>query len=186
LNLRSWSAATDLVRDWEAAGEIGVVKRPEVPTIADAVERFLVDTKAQKLSGETVRKYENLLNRRFLPWCEEKGLRYFKQIGVEEMRQFRATWTDSPNYATKNLERLRSFFRFCEQDEWIAKNPARAVKAPRVREKPTLPFSTAEIQRTSVGRGERRAGRHVRLLDPIEASAVGRRRRRSHSLDIGT
>jgi hypothetical protein len=147
LNLRSWSAATDLVRDWEAAGEIGVVKRPEVPTIAEAVERFLVDTKAQKLSGETVRKYENLLNRRFLPWCEEKGLRYFKQIGVEEMRQFRATWTDSPNYATKNLERLRSFFRFCQQDDWIAKNPARAVKAPRVREKPTLPFSAAEMQR---------------------------------------
>jgi integrase/recombinase XerD len=147
LNLRSWSAATDLVRDWEAAGEIGVVKRPELPTIAEAVERFFVDIKAQNLSGETIRKYENLLNQRFLPWCEEKGFRYFKQIGVEEMRQFRATWTDSPNYATKNLERLRSFFRFCQQDDWIAKNPARAVKAPKVRERPTLPFSTSEMQR---------------------------------------
>jgi hypothetical protein len=28
------------VRDWEAAGEIGVVKKPEVPTIAEAVEKF--------------------------------------------------------------------------------------------------------------------------------------------------
>src|SRR6185295_1699034 len=35
----------------------------------------------------------------------------------------------------------------CQQDDWIAKNPARAVKAPRVREKPTLPFSSAEMQR---------------------------------------
>src|SRR4051812_48771059 len=43
LNLRSWSAATDLVRDWEAAGEIGVVKRVEVPNVAEAVEKFFVD-----------------------------------------------------------------------------------------------------------------------------------------------
>jgi hypothetical protein len=53
------------VRDWEAAGEIGVVKHVEVPTIAEAVEKFFVDAKAQHLSHETIRKYENLLNRRF-------------------------------------------------------------------------------------------------------------------------
>jgi integrase/recombinase XerD len=147
LNLRSWSAATDLVRDWEAAGEIGVVKRVEVPTIASAVEKFFVDAKAQHLSHETMRKYENLLNKRLLPWCADKGFRYLKQLGVEEMREFRATWADSPIYATKNLERLRSFFRFCQQGDWIAKNPARAVKAPKSKDKPTLPFSRSEMER---------------------------------------
>jgi integrase/recombinase XerD len=147
LNLRSWSAATDLVRDWEAAGEIGVVKRAAVPTIAEAIEKFFTDAKAQHLSRETIRKYENLLNKRFLPWCVDKGFRYLKQLGVEEMREFRATWADSPIYATKNLERLRSFFRFCQHDDWIAKNPARAVKAPKVKDKPTLPFSKPEMQR---------------------------------------
>ncbi len=40
LDLRSWEAATDLVRAWEASGEIGVVK-PEVPTIKEAVKKFL-------------------------------------------------------------------------------------------------------------------------------------------------
>jgi integrase/recombinase XerD len=147
LNLRSWSAATDLVRDWEAAGEIGVVKHVEVPTIAEAVEKFFVDANAQHLSGETIRKYENLLNKRLLPWCADKGFRYLKQLGVEEMRAFRASWSDSANYATKNLERLRSFFRFCQQGDWIAKNPARAVKAPKVKNTPTLPFSKSEMQR---------------------------------------
>ncbi len=147
LDLRSWTAATDLVRDWESAGEIGAVKKPEVPTIAEAVEKFLADAKAQKLSGETIRKYENLLNRRFLPWCASKGFRHLKQLGVEEMRQFRATWTDSASYATKNLERLRAFFRFCMHDDWIAKNTARAVKAPQATDKPTLPFSRKEIKR---------------------------------------
>jgi integrase/recombinase XerD len=147
LNLRSWSAATDLVRDWEAAGEIGVVKRVEVPNIAQAVEKFFVDAKAQHLSGETIRKYDNLLKKRLLPWCEDRGLRYLKQLGVEQIREFRATWTDSPIYATKNLERLRSFFRFCQHGDWIAKNPARPVKAPKVKDKPTMPFSAPEMQR---------------------------------------
>ena len=96
LDLRSWSAATDLVRDWEATGEIGTVKKPDIPTISEALERFLADAKAQRLSGETIRKDQNLLNKRFLPWCESKRYRYLKQLGVEEMRQFRATWNTAP------------------------------------------------------------------------------------------
>jgi integrase len=147
LDLRSWSAATDLVRDWVASGEIGVIKKADVPSIAEAVEKFFTDLKAQQLSGETIRKYENLLNKRFLPWCESKGYRYLKQLGVEEMRQFRAGWADSALYATKNLERLRAFFRFCMQDEWIARNPARSVKAPKVTDRPTLSFSKPEMER---------------------------------------
>jgi site-specific recombinase XerD len=76
-----------------------------------------------------------------------KHYRYLKQLGVEQVRQFRATWSDSANYATKNLERLRAFFRFCVHDDWISKNPARAVKAPKVRDAPTLPFSRREMAR---------------------------------------
>jgi hypothetical protein len=132
---------------WKSTAKIGAVKKPEIPTIAEAVEKFLADAKAQKLSAETIRKYESLLNRRFLPWCESKGFRLLKQLGVEEMRQFRATWTDGAIYATKNLERLRAFFRFCMHDDWIAKNPARAVKAPQAADKPTLPFSQREMKR---------------------------------------
>jgi hypothetical protein len=56
LDLRSWSAATDLARNWEASGEIGVVKKPDIPTIAEEgganravpalylILRFLVDS----------------------------------------------------------------------------------------------------------------------------------------------
>jgi hypothetical protein len=37
------------VRDWGAAGEIGVVKCVEVPNIAEAVEKFFVDAKVFRL-----------------------------------------------------------------------------------------------------------------------------------------
>ena len=37
--------------------------------------------------------------------------------------------------------------RFCVDADWIAKNPAKAVKLARVVQKPTLPFSADELQR---------------------------------------
>ena len=53
LNLRSWEAASDLVRGWEASGIIGVVK-PDVPTVAEAVTKFFADATARQLSKSTI------------------------------------------------------------------------------------------------------------------------------------
>ncbi len=146
LDLRSWEAASELVRGWEASGEVGVVK-PEVPTVAEAVTKFIEDADARHLAGETVRKYKNLLERRFVGWCESKGFRLLKQIDVGAIREFRTTWDDGAVYATKNLERMRAFFRFCEQARWIDRNPAASVKAPKHKSSPTLPFSAEEMKR---------------------------------------
>lgn len=44
-----------MVNAWTASGQIGVV-RPDVPTIADAVEKFIADAEAQHLSSETLGK----------------------------------------------------------------------------------------------------------------------------------
>ena len=146
LDLRSWEAASELVRGWEASGEVGVVK-PEVPTVAEAVTKFIEDANARHLAGETVRKYKNLLERRFIGWCESKGFRLLKQIDVGAVREFRTTWDDGAVYATKNLERMRAFFRFCEQARWIDRNPASSVKAPKHKSEPTLPFSADGMKR---------------------------------------
>lgn len=150
LDLRSWEAASDLVRGWEASGEIGVVK-PEVPSVKKAVVKFIEDAKARKLAGDTVRKLQNLLERRFVGWCDSKGYRLLKQIDVDAVREFRSTWNDSPTYATKNLERMRAFFRFCEHADWIPKNPAVGVKAPKAKPAPTMPFTAAEMKRILAG-----------------------------------
>ena len=50
-------------------------------------------------------------------------------------------------YASKNLERMRAFFRFCEQARWVDRDPAASVKAPKVKRTPTLPFSAEEMKR---------------------------------------
>lgn len=146
LDLRSWEAAADLVRGWEASGEIGVIK-PEVPSITSSVERFLADARARQLQLETIRKYENLLGHRLQSWCRAQGYSLLKQLDVSAARDFRGTWADGASYATKNLERLRAFFRFCEHAGWISRSPALSLKAPKVKQAPTLPFTRAEMKR---------------------------------------
>jgi integrase len=131
LDLRSWEAASDLVRGWEASGQIGVVK-PEIPTVKEAVAKFLDDLEhGQQRSKATLSKHKNLLEKRLLPWCAKEGYRLLKQLDVTTVREFRSGWPDSPVTAQKNLERLRSFFWFCHSAGWVPKNPAKAIKPPK-------------------------------------------------------
>lgn len=146
LDLRSWTAATERIARWNEAGEIGAVV-VEIPTIAEAVQKFFADAAARSLRVATLEKYRNVLEKRLLAWCDDKSLRRLKQLDPDALRQFRATWPDAPVSAYKNLERLRAFFRFCHQSAWTRTNPALAVKPPKVRPNPTLPFTDEEFER---------------------------------------
>ena len=42
LNLSSWQAPSEIIRDWEASGHVGVI-RPEIPSVTLAVSKFLDD-----------------------------------------------------------------------------------------------------------------------------------------------
>jgi integrase len=134
LDLTSWEAASDLIAAWNASGVIGVVK-PDVPTVAEAVAKFFEDATARKLQPPTIKKLKNLLEKRLLPWCQHRGYRLLKQLDVDALRQFRTTWPDASISAYKNLERLRSFFRFCHQAGWTGTNPALALKPPKLADK---------------------------------------------------
>jgi integrase len=146
LDQTSWDAATDVINAWTAAGEIGTIKA-DTPTVRDAVRKFLDDCDARKLGWEAMRKYRHFLEDRFIPWTERRGVRNLRQVSVDALREFRQSWNDSPLYATKNVERMRAFFRFCHQAGWIKHNPALLVKPPKVTQTPTLPFSRDEMKR---------------------------------------
>lgn len=168
LDLRSWEAASDLVRAWEASGTIGVVK-PDIPTVKEAVRKFFEDAAARKLSSSTISKQKNVLEKRLLPWCEAHGCRLLKNLDVDAVRRFRATWPDAPITAQRNLERLRNFFRFCQESRWIDSNPAKAVRPPKVVASPTLPFEPEDFEKLLEAcdefstRGVYREGNRTRL-----------------------
>lgn len=141
LDLTSWEAAQTLIRDWETKGKLGGVA---APGIREAAERFQGEIEASGVRDTTMVLVRRVLVH-FLAWCDEKGYRRLSEIGIDEARAYRASWTYKPMTATKKLERLRSFFRFCHDSGWVERNPFAKVKAPVVRQKPTMPFSDEDM-----------------------------------------
>jgi integrase/recombinase XerD len=86
-----------------------------------------------------------LLRKQFVPWCKSRGFRSLKQIGVDEITQFRGTWVDSPISKYKKQERLKGFFQFCVAREWMRTNPVAALKPVKVPPSQTLPFDHDQV-----------------------------------------
>jgi site-specific recombinase XerD len=145
LDQRSWQAAADLVRGWEAAGRVGG-QRVQVPTIAEAVEKFLADAEARNLRPASLKKYRRLLEGQFLAYCRTRSATALHRLTVDFIRGFRDSLHHSPVTRLKKLEILRAFLTFCQASEWIAGNPAKAVKLPRVERPQVRPFTPEEIE----------------------------------------
>jgi site-specific recombinase XerD len=137
--------------------------------LSDAVEAF--HSQHTGHAAETQRKYKRVLS--FLAtYCESAQLHYVHQISVETMDGY-ALWRNKANWTwIKEIEILRQFFAFCAEREWIRRNPAKALKRPRLLEaNDVVPFTSAEIVRIiaacdTIGRGkyERLRARAMVLL----------------------
>jgi integrase len=168
LKTSNWQRATETIHEAEARGTWEVPEAPaqsQGPTIEEAIEKFMLDART-RLRPPTIKKYEVLLKRQRVAgpgrfdatkhsptlseFAASRALQLLSEINVETMREFRQLWKDGHVAGTKKLERLRSFFGFCVDNEWIAKNPASAVKVPEPTEEeqcPTLPFEDDELRR---------------------------------------
>ena len=144
LGTRDSKKANEKVHEWEAKDR--VIERGTAVTLADAWTSLLADLEARKLSNQTVRKYK-LLQRQMKAYGEERGLKMLAQFDLDVLSKFRATWKDGPRTAGKKLERLRAFFRFAHDRQWVESNPATRIKLPKVSIRPTMPLSGDEMLR---------------------------------------
>jgi integrase/recombinase XerD len=168
LKMRDWQKASDKVREWEARGsrEAPKAEADSLITIEHATSEFLRDAAARELREPTLYKYR-LLFRRLQEFAQQHGLRYVSELDLENVRAFRAGWADHNLAAMKKLERLRAFFRFCGDSNWIADNPARKLKNPKITDCPTLPFSREQVANVLAACGDypdRRNAARVRAL----------------------
>jgi integrase len=114
-------------------------------TIRKATEDF--ETEAlNTMKASTLKQYK-LLFRELNKFIDGKGLVFLKQLGVVEVREFRNSWTVGPRRAGKHLERLKRFFNFCIENEWLEVNPARPLKPPKVSDTDVIPFTEDEIKK---------------------------------------
>lgn len=149
LGLRDWTKAQELIREWESnRSELRETSEPI--SVHQAREYFLADVKSRGLSDCTIYKYRLLFNR-IEDFTKRKGLRYLKELDLPVLDQFRSEWKENPLSSFKKLERLKAFLRFCETRKWIEMNPAVHMKAPKVPNSPTLPFTREEMLKILAG-----------------------------------
>ena len=142
LRTRDWTKANREVQKWEA--EERVVERSASVTLADAWISMLADLEAQKLTSGTIRKYK-LLERQMKAFGANHGLTLINQFDLDALSKFRETWKIGPRTATKQLERLRAFFRFAHDRRWVESNAATRIKLPKVSNCPTMPLTVEEM-----------------------------------------
>ena len=142
LHTRDWARAQKLAQDLEAAG-----KPPEATkTIEEATDAFVRDCESRQLREPSIYKYR-LLFKQLKAFADDRGIKYINECDIDTLRQFRESWTNKNYSAKKKLEALRTFFRFVHDTGWLPTNPAKPIKAPKVVEGTTLPFTRDEVER---------------------------------------
>jgi integrase len=146
LDTRNWEVAQTKVRNRETATLIPAKEEQPQITVEDAIQKFLGDARARHLSNATLAK-QRVLTEQLQAFAKLKGFSRIEQFTSDVVREFRSSWKDAPISALKKFERLRSFFRFCQRSGWIAANPVEALQPPKVRQKPTLPFTGEQMEK---------------------------------------
>ena len=113
--------------------------------LQEAIEAFHAQHAGH--ASETKRKYKRVLGF-LLDYCTQQSLRYVDQVIVETMDGYNL-WRNKENWTwIKEIEILRQFFAFCIEREWTSKNPAKALKRPRLLEaNDEEPYTQDEIAR---------------------------------------
>jgi integrase/recombinase XerD len=151
---RDWALASKTIREWEEKGKtpMPVAGRATIQQLRDD---FTVKIKGENLSNETVRKYKTLFDQ-LVTFVADKGVRFVDELDYQMLMNFRASWEDKALSAGKKLERLRSIVNFAVAREWVKKNPAEDIKAPKLTwvdehgqvqkgSRPTLPYTDEEM-----------------------------------------
>ena len=151
LHTTNWQRAQKLTVEAEARGSWDPLpeEAQAAPiTIAEATARFLKDAETgRRLSEATLRKYR-LMFKHLEKFAAKRGFLYLKQLDLNALREFRESWELGPRTAMKKLERVKAFFRFATENEWVTVNPARLLRGPaNIRDTQKLPFEPAEIER---------------------------------------
>jgi integrase len=137
LDLTNWEAATKKIRDWEIHG------RKNIISVSDAYDRFIAQHEANGSALGTVQKHR-LLKRESLEFFGDVPVR---SLTVDDVSRFRESWTVGLQTTTYKIGRVRSFFKFCVEREWVEKSPAKSLKLPKIDEIEVKPYKAEELQK---------------------------------------
>lgn len=153
---RSWEKAEKLKREIEGALDPVRIELRKVRQehqarrvlTSDAVESYIADAEKRNVAPQTLKKIKAIFRKKLLPWADQKSLQYIDDWTINNLTQWRASWSALGPLATRNTqERVRTFFRFCQNQGWIEKNPASLLSRIIVKQKPTDYFTPDQFQK---------------------------------------
>jgi len=162
---RSWENAERRARLMEINADPLRQSPPDVSlriTIEEAVRDFLKDEEARKLAKTTTCQSKTLFEQQFLPWAKAQALTFLDQLTTARLRDFRASWKNSPLTTQRKHHRLNGFFDFCIENEWLTRNASKKMKGVHVSSVPTDYFTPIEFKKIVDGTyayGEWKGGR---------------------------
>lgn len=153
LKTRSFERAQQKIRKIEDGTTAKDEKK--ATTIAYVLAEFVKDCEQRNLAPPTLKKLK-FLAKCIGEFAEAKHVIAASDLTGDLIREFRTGRKISPRTAAKELERIRSIFKFFEDNGFIEKSPAKAIKAPITYEKPVEPF-TADEQKKIIATAYRMA-----------------------------
>jgi len=126
-----------------STGRKAVEEKPAI-TVSHATEKYFKACEARQLAAKTLSKYQTLTEK-IKDFADDNGIKELGDFDQQAVRDFLATRGLSPLTAGKEIERVRTFFTFCQQNDWIEKNPAKFIKPPKSKQLPRLPFSDTDV-----------------------------------------
>jgi integrase/recombinase XerD len=94
------------------------------PTVDMAVVAYLKAARDRKLLKVTLEKKSLVFEKRLLPFCAAKGIRFVSELDLTTTQEWRGTWGVSPLVTMKRQKEVIGFFWFCERAGWFPPNYA--------------------------------------------------------------
>jgi hypothetical protein len=111
LNTRDWQKA---LKDSRRIETDGSAELRISPTIHEGCERFLASAFKRQLRESSLNKYR-LLIRQIEEFSGKKGIVYFSNLNVDNVREFHESWKNRGQAARKKLEYLRRLLGYANE-----------------------------------------------------------------------
>ena len=141
---RSWSEAENAANTWidqfdpikAELTELTAVKAAQAVKIEDAVAAYLKDMIARLGDNGTVKRNRGLLEIKLNAWLAVQPNRpqLISEVTPTHLMDWRASWKfGSDLTAAIGFDAVKTFFKFCVGQGWIALSPAANIKRPKIK-----------------------------------------------------
>lgn len=147
LKTRDWQKAQRVCRDMEESGNAAAQIDSKHPNVEECIALYRAELSARQITAKSLLGHNPVLNS-LLRFCADKGIRDLRQFTLSLTEQYRQSWGAAVNglSAIKYLGRLRGFFGYAVDHDWMETNFAKRLRNPKYKHPPTMPFSIEEMR----------------------------------------